>query len=116
MAGTDHMQELLAQLLAGMGESSASAPPPVGEEESSESQSSQSEESPFGGIDLETILKMGELFSTLSKDDKNTQLLMALRPHLRGENQRKLDQATKLLKLMSMLPLLRQMGIMGDFI
>lgn len=68
----------------------------------------------FGGIDMESIMKLGELFSQLNKSDKNTQLLLALKPHLRPENQSKVDGALKLLKIMNILPLLKDSGIIDN--
>lgn len=67
----------------------------------------------FGGIDLETIMKLMDAFSQLNSSDKNTELLLALKPHLRSENQAKVDRAIKLMKLMSVFMLLRENGL-GD--
>lgn len=67
----------------------------------------------FGDIDLETIMKLMDAFSQLNNSDKNTELLLALKPHLRGENQAKVDRAIKLMKLMSVFMLLRENGL-GD--
>jgi len=67
----------------------------------------------FGDIDLETIMKLMEAFSSLNSTDKNTELLLALKPHLRSENQAKVDRAIKLMKLMSVFMLLRESGL-GD--
>lgn len=64
----------------------------------------------FGGIDIEAVMKLGEMLSSMNKPDKNTQLLMALKPHLRPENRSKVDSALKLMKIMSILPLLRESG------
>lgn len=64
----------------------------------------------FGGIDIEAVMKLGEMLSSMNKPDKNTQLLLALKPHLRPENRSKVDSALKLMKIMSILPLLRESG------
>ena len=64
----------------------------------------------FGNIDPETILKLIDIFSKLNSPDKNTELLMALKPHLRTENQAKLQRAATLLKIISLLPLLKDLG------
>ena len=64
----------------------------------------------FGNIDPETILKLMDIFSKLNSPDKNTELLMALKPHLRTENQAKLQRAATLLKILSLLPLLKDLG------
>ena len=72
---------------------------------------SKQEENPFGDIDMEAIMRMFEMFSEMNKPDKNTALLYALKPHLREENKRKVDTAAKLLKLMTILPLLKDSGM-----
>lgn len=48
-------------------------------------------------------------------DDKRTALLSALRPNLSPEKQKKVDTAIRLLKLIDMLPLLRESGILDLF-
>lgn len=81
---------------------------------SSETQSKARTESDniFGEIDIEAVLKLGEMLSSMNKPDKNTELLMALKPHLRPENRNKVDHALKLMKLMSILPLLKESGVL----
>ena len=63
-------------------------------------------------IDPEMLLKLLEIISKLGENDKNTELLNALRPHLRAENRAKLDRAAMLMKVIGLLPLLRESGIM----
>ncbi len=62
-------------------------------------------------IDPELLLKLLEIVSKLGGDDKNMELLKALRPLLREENRQKLDRAAGLMKLFSLLPLLRESGL-----
>ncbi len=69
----------------------------------------------FGDIDPEMLLKLFDIASKMSENDKNTALLTALRPHLREENRLKLDRAARLMKLMSIIPLLRESGIADEF-
>ena len=77
-----------------------------------EEKQSGDEEDIFGGIDIEAIMKLGELLSNMNKPDKNTQLLLALKPHLRPENRSKVDNALKLMKIINIIPLLKDSGIM----
>jgi len=70
--------------------------------------------SAFGNVDAEQILKMAELFSKLNQPDKNADLLMALKPHLSPERQSKVDTAVKLSRMMSLMPFLKESGILGD--
>lgn len=60
---------------------------------------------------LGTIMKLAPLLSSLNQEDNSTRLLHALRPLLGPERQKKLDEATKILQLMRMLPLLKSSGI-----
>jgi len=71
--------------------------------------------SAFENVDVDRLLKMAELFSKLNQNDANTDLLMALKPHLSPERQNKVDTAVKLSRMMSLMPFLRESGILGDF-
>ena len=68
----------------------------------------------FDNINFDMLTKMGELFSRMNKPDRNAELLLALKPHLRAENQHKVDSALKLSRMMSMLPFLKESGILND--
>lgn len=75
---------------------------------SSENGGEQAEESGndnsfFGNIDTETLIKLIEVFSSLDEKDKNTELILALKPHLRKENRPKADMAVKMMKLLSVI-------------
>ena len=61
---------------------------------------------------LQTVMKLAPLLSSLNQEDDSTRFLHALRPMLSNERQTKLDQASKILQLMRMLPLLRSQGIL----
>lgn len=98
MAENDDFVSLLGQLF-----SAENSTEKEGGEDSSDS-------GIFGNIDPETILKLIDIFSKLNSPDKNTELLMALKPHLRTENQSKLQRAATLLKIISLLPLLKDLG------
>ncbi len=71
----------------------------------------ESQNDMFSGVDIESVLKLGEIMSKLNEPDKNTELLIALKPHLREENKAKIDTAVKLFKLVSLLPYLRDSGL-----
>lgn len=62
-------------------------------------------------IDPELLIKILGIMSAMGGNDANTALLTALRPLLREENRPKLDRAAQLMKLMSLIPLLRDAGI-----
>lgn len=56
------------------------------------------------------MMKLMSAFNSTKEDDR-TRLLMALRPHLTDKRQQRVDQAVKLLKLASVLPLISESGI-----
>lgn len=56
-----------------------------------------------GGIDPEMLIKLMEVFAKLNEADRNTELIMALKPHLRQENRPKADMAAQLMKLMTVM-------------
>lgn len=66
---------------------------------------------PSGGFDINTLLKIQQIFSKMNCDDKNICLLRALRPYLKDP--KKADDAINMLKLLSVLPALRDCGIFG---
>lgn len=101
MADLEDLSALLGQFSAAGGNTAETA---------SESASANGE-SIFGDLDLETIVKLMDAFSRLNSGDKNTELLLALKPHLRDENRAKVDRAIKLMKLLSVLLLLRESGL-----
>lgn len=59
-------------------------------------------------------MKMIGLISALSSggDDKRAGLLLALKPHLSKERQIRVDKAVKLLKIASLLPVLKEQGLL----
>ena len=82
--------------------------------ENSENPQNDSSNDISGNIDLEAIMKLGEMLSAMnSASDKNTQLLLALKPHLRPENRQKVDNALRLIKIINILPLLKESGILN---
>lgn len=59
-------------------------------------------------------MKLMGLMSVLGRqgDDKRAGLLLALKPHLSSERQERVDKAIKFLKLASILPVLREQGLL----
>lgn len=68
----------------------------------------------LNGLDLNTLMKVQQMMSGLSRNDKNTELLLALKPHLRPERQAKADDAIRIMRLLSMLPMLKESGLLGS--
>lgn len=68
----------------------------------------------FSALDPEMMLKLLSLFESLNKSDENERFLLALKPLLREENQSKIDSAVRLMKLISLLPVLQKSGILDN--
>ena len=61
-------------------------------------------------LDFNMIMKAKSIFDKMNNTpNKNVDLIMALKPHLRPETQNKADQALKIIKLFEVLPLLREL-------
>lgn len=77
-----------------------------GQAETDENKSGGESSGFFGDIDAEMLIKLIEVFSKLNESDKNTELLYALKPHLRQENRSKVDMAASLMKMMTVISML----------
>ena len=69
-----------------------------------------------GGFDIGSIMKLTGLLGSAAQSDKNTELLMALRPHLKAEKQKRVDKVVKLLKLIAVWNLAKESGLLNDMI
>ncbi len=60
--------------------------------------------------DFNMMMKAKKIFDKMnSASDKNTDLIMALKPHLSPENRNKADTAIKILRLFDALPYLKEL-------
>ncbi len=98
----------LASML-GLNNSSPQAPPVVNNEDK-------------GNIDVSSLLddnmasnimRIMPLLSEYKKEDDSTRLLTAIRPFLSHERKLKLDEATKLVSMMKLLPMIKELNILG---
>lgn len=70
-----------------------------------------------GGFpDIGSLMKLTGLMGVLSQNDKNAELLLALKPHLGEEKQKKVDKAVKLLKLLAVWNVAKESGVLNDLI
>ena len=76
-----------------------------------EEQSEEQSEGLFSGLDPEMLVKMLALFELLDQPSDNERFLLALKPLLREENRAKIDSAIRLMKLFTLLPLLKDSGL-----
>ncbi len=77
----------------------------------SDSPQKQKQEEKSDGIDFETITKIASVLGKLSSQPKDPacELLSALKPMLSPERRHKADEAIKMIQLMSLLPLLKDL-------
>lgn len=66
----------------------------------------------FGMPDLSQLSRLAPVFNVFNSQDERVDFINALKPLLSKDRQSKADEAMKLVKLMSVLPLLRERGIM----
>lgn len=62
-------------------------------------------------LDLNTLMLMQRAISALNQDDRNTELLRALKPHFSEERAKKVDDAIRILQLIRLLPLVKDLGL-----
>lgn len=101
----ENNEDVLNILLSAMGNMSDK------NDDDSKQEKETDDQSFFGGIDLDMIMKIGDIMSKLNAKDKDTDLLIALKPYLREQNQKKIDSAVKLFRLISLLPLIKDTGL-----
>ncbi len=66
----------------------------------------------LGGIDINMILKLQQVMSAFHNEDDNTRFLQALRPLMREERRHKVDEVLRMMKLFSLIPLLKESGVL----
>ncbi|MBQ8724413.1 MAG: hypothetical protein IJY74_01920 [Oscillospiraceae bacterium] len=110
LSDPESMEQLkeLAALLGNGDESDSSSQQP---EESSENR----EEDGGGFFDIGMLMQLSSLMSSTGQDE-DTALLLALKPHLKEERQKKVDKALKLMKLLTVWKTLKDTGALKDFL
>ena len=87
-------------------------PQPEEGEYSQPQQEKESSKSSFpSGDTTQMLLKLAPIISSINTDDKYTLFLQALRPLLHEPRQKKLDEASKILQLIKILPILKNQGL-----
>ena len=70
----------------------------------------------MGGLDPKLLLRLSELMQTQQTPDRNTALLLALKPYLGERRQYRTDKAIRLLRLYSLWKTAKQTGMLHDLI
>ena len=65
--------------------------------------------------DISKIMMFSQMAKNMTENDKNTSLLIALKPHLSEERQQKTDKAIKFLKIMNLISFAKNSGILSEF-
>ena len=63
------------------------------------------------GADAQMISKISGIMQAMNREDSRCDLIRAIKPHLKPERQHRADEAIRLLKIISMLPLLREQNL-----
>ena len=84
-----------------------------GQENSSPLPAAQQNANPLAGIDINMLMQVQRMLSSMQEEDNNTRLLLALKPHFSESRQKKVDQAVKMLRLLSVLPIIQKSGLLG---
>lgn len=85
-------------------------------DDKAESSSSENADSIFSGFDFSKLMKIQEIMGAVSGNDKNSELLLALKPHLSEEKQKKVDKAIKLMKIIAVWNIIKDSGMLKDFL
>ena len=62
------------------------------------------------------LMKISSLLQNVQQETPATSLLHALRPMLKPERRKKVDEAVKIIRLLSLLPILQQSGLLKGFL
>lgn len=81
-------------------------------ENKSKNSNEQDDTLPFPPEIIQMILKLMPILSSIKKEDKYTKFIEALKPLLSEKKQKKLDSSSNILKIIRILPLLKNQGIL----
>ena len=68
------------------------------------------------GPDISALMKLTGRMGAASQSDKNSELLLALKPHLKEDKQKGVDKAIKLLKLIAVWNMAKESGLLNELI
>lgn len=73
----------------------------------------QESQNPFADIDINAFSNIAAVMSKLnSSNDQRCRLIMSLKPMLSPERQKRADEAMKILKIIELVPVLRDTGLL----
>ena len=65
----------------------------------------------LGADGMQTVMKLMPLLNKIKQEDDTTRLLYAIKPFLSEQRQKKLDEAVKLIRIINLVPLIKQQGL-----
>lgn len=77
-------------------------------------QTADSPAEPAMPFDMNMLFKLQKAMSTVGSNRANIELLMALKPRLKPQRAKKIDDAVRVMQLVQFLPLLKETGLFGD--
>ncbi len=102
------------EMLSGMAQSLFSSMGQKEEKEEEKNSSPPKDSSPFSSfnIDFETLSRIMSIMEKLNRqpDDPRYNLLLSLKPMLSEKKQGKIDEALRIMSLLSLLPLIGELG------
>ena len=115
------IQSIMQSLGTGEAAPSAPSPPPVQNTGGSNALQSllPAVNQLQGAMDnpmMTMLMRAAPLLTAVNQEDDAARLLAALRPLLGEQRQKKLDEASRILKLLRLLPLLRESGILQNIL
>ena len=99
-----------------MSDSDSDEPSDSSDENLSDNEETDDSERDEGGFDFGSLMKLTGLMGAFSQTDKNSELLLALKPHLKEDKQKKVDKAVKLLKLIAVWNIAKESGLLNDIL
>lgn len=65
------------------------------------------------GLDPAMLLRITSALKGGGKQDEDAALLSALKPHLSADKRKRVDEALKIIRLLNLLPLLKELNLFG---
>lgn len=69
----------------------------------------------LGGDGMQIAMKLIPIMNSLKEDDDTTRLLRAIKPFLSPQRQEKIEEAIRLLRILKILPIIRNQGLLNLF-
>lgn len=117
LSDEESMKQIM-ELAQMMGTDSGDDSPPSDDNSAVPPSDSNPEDSNANGdfpFDIGMLMQIGGLLRSANLNDKNADLILALKPHLSPERRERADKALKLLKLMALWAVVKESGLLEKF-